>query len=110
MTERFDIEAFEERSSIIEYDGGLSRFEAETLAAKAQGLTRWQAMEAARNAKRIGNPAKARDQREAAQRHRPHHMPAVQPAPAEQNGPVFERELQARWDRVELLALRGERR
>lgn len=109
MTERFDIEAFEERSSIIEYDGGLSRFEAETLAAKAQGLTRWQAMEAARNAKRIGNPATAWDQREAAQRHRPHHMPAVQSAPAEENRPMPERDISAGRDRVELPSLRGER-
>lgn len=40
----FDRDAFEERAAIAEFDGGLSRFEAETLAAKAQGLTRWQAL------------------------------------------------------------------
>ena len=39
----FDAEIYEERAAIMEYDGGLSRFEAETFAAKAQGLTRWQA-------------------------------------------------------------------
>jgi len=33
-----DIEAFEERSAIAEYDGGLSRSEAEDLAARAQGF------------------------------------------------------------------------
>lgn len=42
----FDIDAFEERAAIIEFDGGVSRFEAETLAAMAQGATRWQALEA----------------------------------------------------------------
>lgn len=109
MTERFDIEAFDERASIAEYDGGLSRFDAETLAAKAQGRTRWQAMAEVQNAKRGGNPAKARDQREAAQRHRPHHMPAVQPAPAEENRPMPERDISAGRDRVELPSLRGER-
>lgn len=41
----FDIDAFEERAAIIEFDGGLSRFEAETLAAQAQGVSRWQALE-----------------------------------------------------------------
>lgn len=33
-----DIDAFEERAAIAEYDGGLSRSEAENLAAKAQGF------------------------------------------------------------------------
>jgi hypothetical protein len=33
-----DIDAFEERAAIAEYDGGLSRSEAEKLAAKAQGF------------------------------------------------------------------------
>ena len=34
-----DIEAFEERAAIAEYDGGLSRQQAEDLAARAQGFT-----------------------------------------------------------------------
>ena len=33
-----DIEAFEERAAIIEYDGGLSRSKAEDLAAQGQGF------------------------------------------------------------------------
>ncbi len=33
-----DIEEFEERAAIAEYDGGLSRSEAEDLAAQAQGF------------------------------------------------------------------------
>lgn len=33
-----DIYAFEERAAIAEYDGGLSRSEAENLAARAQGF------------------------------------------------------------------------
>lgn len=33
-----DIEAFEERAAIMQYDGGLSRSEAEDAAAQAQGF------------------------------------------------------------------------
>ncbi|WP_197922919.1 hypothetical protein [Thiosulfatihalobacter marinus] len=33
-----DIDAFEERAAIAEYDGGLTRSEAENLAARAQGF------------------------------------------------------------------------
>lgn len=33
-----DIDAFEERAAIMEYDGGLSRFRAEDRAAQAQGF------------------------------------------------------------------------
>jgi hypothetical protein len=38
MTRIPDIDAFEERAAIAEYDGGLPRSEAENLAAKAQGF------------------------------------------------------------------------
>jgi len=33
-----DIEAFEERAAIAEYDGGLTRLQAESLAAQKQGF------------------------------------------------------------------------
>ena len=33
-----DIEAFEERAAIIQYDGGVTRSRAEMLAARAQGF------------------------------------------------------------------------
>lgn len=35
-----DLDAFEERAAIMEFCGGLSRFEAETLAAKERGYKR----------------------------------------------------------------------
>jgi len=38
MTVPPDIEAFEERAAIAEFDGGLSRREAEDVAAQAQGF------------------------------------------------------------------------
>jgi hypothetical protein len=33
-----DIDAFEERAAIVQYEGGLSRLRAEDMAAKAQGF------------------------------------------------------------------------
>lgn len=57
----FDRCAFEERAAIAEFDGGLSRFRAETLAAEAQGLSRWQAMEEIRGEERERNSAAGRD-------------------------------------------------
>ena len=38
MTQIPDIEGFEERAAIAEYDGGLSRAEAENVAARGQGF------------------------------------------------------------------------
>ena len=40
-----DVDAFIERAAIMEYDGGLSRFRAETLAAQAQGAQRREALD-----------------------------------------------------------------
>jgi hypothetical protein len=37
---QFDFYLFEERAAVMEYDGGLSRAEAEDRAARAQGVTR----------------------------------------------------------------------
>jgi len=53
-----DIEAFEERAAIAEYDGGLTRSQAEELAAQAQGFESaqhyWQALADYVLNKRIG--------------------------------------------------------
>ena len=40
----FNIDQFEERAAICEFDGGMSRFAAETAAAREQGLARWEAL------------------------------------------------------------------
>lgn len=72
----FDPDAFEERAAIMEYDGGLSRFQAETLAAKAQGVKRWEALGHVAN--RVVE--QARNNREAmAQRAGKDAMPGMQP-------------------------------
>lgn len=91
----FDREAFEERAAIMEFDGGMSRFEAETQAAAAQGLTRWQAMEAIRNGNGMGDHPAPRHQREADDGHGQDHMPGVQRGAAQQDRPVPQRHVQA---------------
>ncbi len=72
----FDLDAFEERAAIIEYDGGLTRFRAETLAAQAQGVARHDAI-------RIRNSQAARDLGSQAKRDGSNDLPGVQPAPEE---------------------------
>jgi len=84
----FDRDAFEERSAIMEIDGGFTRFEAETEAAKAQGFSRWEAM---RNADSVGYSAAPRDHGSAAPGQPAHHMPAVQRSEKEQTRPMLER-------------------
>jgi hypothetical protein len=74
-----DIEVFEERSAIIEYCGGVSRFQAETLAAEAQGLKRWEVM----NEIKRRNTAKARDHRETAERNDAGSLSQLQPTQKE---------------------------
>lgn len=39
-----DLDKFEERAAIMEYEGGLSRYQAETAAAKEQGKKRWEVL------------------------------------------------------------------
>lgn len=87
----FDPDQFDERAAIMEYDGGMSRFSAETAAAAAQCKSRWEAI----NEIRRGNPGQARDHREAADRQSANHMPAMQRGAAQQDRPVPERRVQA---------------
>lgn len=106
----FDADTFEERAAIMEFEGGLSRFEAETLAAKAQGLTRWQAIKEAKNANGIRNSEQGGDHCQAMDGGPlKDAMPAMQPQQDQENGPMLERDEEARRDRVDLLALQLER-
>ncbi|WP_372570380.1 hypothetical protein [Ruegeria jejuensis] len=93
-----DIDAFEERAAIMEYDGGLSRFRAETLAARAQGFERHEAI-------RIRDSQQARDHREATTRHGQNDMPRVQRRQAEEKGPLPVGQLLGGWGGLALLAL-----
>lgn len=107
---KFDSCAFEERSAIAEFCGGLSRFEAETLAAQQQGTTRWQALKLIKDATDAngcgfagghGHQARSLDgQRDAGD------LSRVQPKPEEENGSLSVGQPEAGRDRGALLALR----
>ena len=76
-----DLDAFEERAAIMQYDGGMSRYQAETEAARAQGKTRWEVLD---YAKRIGNPANGGDSGQADARNGEDNLPGVQSRAAKQ--------------------------
>lgn len=84
-----DIEAFEERAAILEFDAGFSRFKAETMAAAAQGKRRDEVLDEIRGRHSAGqrdrDAALAGQQRQGA-------VPAMQPAPEEEARPVPERD------------------
>lgn len=97
-----DLDWWEERSATLEFDQGMTRFAAETEAARRLGFKRFEAI----NAKRERDTARCRDQRSAVERHDADNLPGVQRAASEQERPLPERELQVGRDRLELLALR----
>lgn len=86
-----DLDQFEERAAIMEFDGGMTRFEAETAAAKAQGLQRWEVL---RHAKSKRHPAPARDHRATPAGQPENDLPEVQRRSEEQARPVPERRVQ----------------
>ena len=73
----FDKDAFEERAAIQQYEAGLSRLDAETQAAKAQGLNRWEAIGEIN--KRLIQRARDRSPQVAGGQHADN-MPAMQPS------------------------------
>lgn len=101
-----DFDAFEERAAIMQFDGGLSRFDAETQAAKAQGLTRWQMLDAI-NANRIGNPSQGGNNRQAHVGNRQDHVSGMQSASQEQDRAMSQRHVLAGRGGMEMLALRN---
>ena len=86
-----DIDAFLERAAIIEFDGGMSRFRAETLAAQAQGRQRREFLDEISRRNSSGQ----RHQREALQRDGSDNLPGVQPASAQQARHLSQRDVQA---------------
>lgn len=101
-----DLDAFEERAAILQFDAGMTRFEAETQAAKAQGYSRWEALEAI-NANRIGNTCQGGNNRPAHVGNGSDNVSAMQPAPQEQDRAMLERVIPAGRRGVALLALRA---
>ena len=105
---QFDVDAWAERSAIMEFDGGMTRFAAETAAAKAQGLARWQAIKEVENAKRDGIAGGHGHSSDAMDRGRnADDLPVMFSEPKEENRPVPERQPEARRDRGDVLALWG---
>ena len=103
----FDLDAWAERSAIMEFDGGMTRFAAETAAAKAQGLARWQAIKEAENAKRSGIAGGHGHSSDAVDGERDaDDLPRVQRQPEEEKRPMPERQPEAGRDRGALLSLR----
>ena len=88
---RVDLDAFEERAAIMEFDGGLTRYQAETKAARAQGLQRREVMDAIRER----HSQQARDRGQALERNGSDNLSAVQPAAQEQARSVPQRDVQA---------------
>jgi len=87
-----DVEAFEERAAIMEFDGGLSRFKAETLAAEAQGAKRHEVINEIRkrNSERQRNRNSTLDRKQ-----RQDHVPGLQRDQAQEARSVSERNPQA---------------
>jgi len=88
-----DVDMFDERAAILEYCEGMTRFAAETEAARRQGFTRWQAMKAVRNAKRGGNSSRSRDHCASMARQQcQDDMPKMQRSAAQENRSLPERD------------------
>lgn len=85
-----NLDAFTERAAIKEFDGGMSRFQAETEAALEQGKARWQVL----NEIRERNSQPAQDHGSAADRNAANDMPGMQRGPEEQNRSMPERDVQ----------------
>lgn len=100
-----DIEAFQERAAIIEYDGGIDRFTAETMAAEAQGMKRWEAI----NAIRQRDTKRTRDNGQKAIRQSADNLSGVQPHAPQENRSVPVGHISAGWGGSVLPSLRMDR-
>lgn len=96
-----ELSDWEERAAIMEYEGGLSRFMAESLAAEQFGKKRWEFIHAVkqRNSKQARNPCPNPTRNPA------HDMPGVQPQQAQKIRSLPQCNFQAGRDSVALLAL-----
>lgn len=105
MSDILDI--WQERAAIMEFDGGMNRFEAETRAAECYGVTRFAMIKELRDADGRGLAGGHGHQPQAVDRERnADHLPGVQRQQEEENGSVPERQQEAGRDRSILLALR----
>jgi hypothetical protein len=89
----FCADQFEQTAAWLQYCDGMTQFQAETEAARRQGILRVEALRHAEKHKR--NLAASRDRGEAPKRHSQDDMPAMQRGAKEQDGPMSERDVQA---------------
>lgn len=93
MSVEFDVERFVERAAIMEFCGGMTRFQAEAAAAKLQGVPRWKAISEVNDANSKRDPAQARDHRSAAGRDSSNNVSAVQRRTEEKDRPMPKRDV-----------------
>ncbi len=101
----FDPDRFVERAAIMEFDGGLSRYQAETEAAKAQGVARWKALQEVENANRSGNLNQGGHHGSPLVGNGSDNLPGVQRNPQEQDGSLSIGDVHGGRSGVALLAL-----
>ncbi|MBS4009329.1 MAG: hypothetical protein KGZ72_01100 [Roseovarius sp.] len=105
----FCAESFEERAAIMQFCGCMYRFTTEMLEVRAQGLSRWNALQFQKEVldePGAGNPQQGGDLRQAMAREQVEDsMPAMQSRPKEEVRPVPKHSQEAGWDRVDVLAL-----
>ncbi len=82
-----DLDAWEERAAILEFDWGMTRFAAETEAARRQGFKRWELIHALRER----DLERARDHGAEVVRNHANNLPAMLGGSEEQKGPMPQR-------------------
>ena len=96
-----DLDQFEHTAAWLEFCDGMTRFEAEAEAAKRQGKTRWEAM----NAIRKRDTKQARDTGSAAVGKPANNLPRVQPHAAQEKRSLPVGVVSTGWGAMVLLAL-----
>lgn len=91
MRTQLDIDRYENTAAWLEYCDGMTRFQAETEAARRQGYQRWEAQ----NEIRKRNSEGPRDRGQEADRHAANDLPGMQPNPQEEARPVSGRDVHA---------------
>ena len=87
-----DVDRFENTAAWLQYCDGMSQFQAETEAARRQGVLRKEALQGVKNSKRDTEGQRHRNAADA--RHNANDLPAMQPRPTQQERPMLERDVQ----------------
>ena len=87
-----NVDQFENTAAWSQYCDGMSQFQAETEAARRQGVLRKEALQDVKNSKRDTEGQRHRNAADA--RHNSHNMPAMQPHSAQQERPMPKRDVQ----------------